>query len=204
MVDGKGGNLKTIHHYNTERVQIAVEPFRLSLHSLHGPSAPPASICKKKGGALLLAAFFSPSAPLVCRNGFFIRHPVPCNEKIILLNRSGIGTWFFPFVAFGAGPAFFSLHTMLCFLLLRSDPEAHPFVPDALSLYREYIRNRNANRAVPFPIERSMIEYINKTIKYQIDIIIKGKDLPLGTGEFKTGYVKRNRISACLFRTQFL
>jgi nucleoside 2-deoxyribosyltransferase len=34
MVDGKGGNLKTIHHYKTERVYLATPPFRLSFVSL--------------------------------------------------------------------------------------------------------------------------------------------------------------------------
>jgi hypothetical protein len=42
MVDGKGGNLKTIHHYKTERVVfVTTPPFRLYLvhKSFHGAIA---------------------------------------------------------------------------------------------------------------------------------------------------------------------
>jgi len=38
MVDGKGGNLKTIHHYKTERIFLTTPPFRLLFH-LCQPSA---------------------------------------------------------------------------------------------------------------------------------------------------------------------
>jgi hypothetical protein len=105
MVDGKGGNLKTIHHYKLKGFSVTTPPFRLylrgsadgkegkpstDLQSTSPISAPAASFRKEKGYALVPVFF-----PLPCFGPFFrfgfrkdLPGPLPIlsQKKIILMN----------------------------------------------------------------------------------------------------------------------
>ena len=90
MVDGKGGNLKTIHHYNAERILITTLPFRLFLKT--NPFLGLLSSIEEKDTALVPVAFpsFYYLYVPIRRKRFFSPPPTLIYEKFIFLNLPGI------------------------------------------------------------------------------------------------------------------
>jgi hypothetical protein len=96
MVDGKGGNLKTIHHYKTERLSCtaALQIFLLTI-MLPPPvvqilSALPAGSIREKKGSALVSSLLLRLFAAIRRTRFRSLDSVRRHEKIILLNPVGI------------------------------------------------------------------------------------------------------------------
>lgn len=108
MVDGKGGNLKTIHHYKTERVFCYHTTFQIifervsgwkgrkpstNLQSANSISATPASFGKEKGHALVPVFFPLPGFGRFFDFGLRNDSPRPflilSQKKIMLMNPAG-------------------------------------------------------------------------------------------------------------------
>jgi hypothetical protein len=121
MVDGKGGNLKTIHHYKTERLSCTTLPFRLFIDEYlnHPPmvqihnALPAGSLRKKKGRTLVSAALLFRLFRTISRSHVRSVASVRGYEKIILLNPVRIEVCLSPLTALRILLPRFSFHTMV-------------------------------------------------------------------------------------------
>jgi len=128
MVDGKGGSLKTIHHYKTERGLINAPPFRFFPYGgwsggirKHPPifkakadqkpiTASVQLLFRKKKSHALVRAVPCLRFCVLFRNALPHCLLILSKEKIILVNPPGVRLFFFPLAAVRSGLLIFPFH----------------------------------------------------------------------------------------------